>query len=127
VLAKRLPAEDKTITMGRLTYDGRLTVDFDDRVLAHLQLVIGAKLRRNEAFFFSWTDDADSGGRSALWMHPTISVYFKFTGSRQPWINRSWLDELMLTANTPAGLQIVPEPEVAEPAFEGHSRLSADH
>jgi hypothetical protein len=28
--------------MGKLTYDSYLTVDFDDRVLAHLQLVIGA-------------------------------------------------------------------------------------
>ena len=36
--------------MGKLTYDSTLTVDFDDRVLAHLQLVIGAKLRRAESF-----------------------------------------------------------------------------
>ena len=34
--------------MGKLTYDSTMTVDFDDRVLAHLQLVIGAKLRRAE-------------------------------------------------------------------------------
>ena len=64
--------------MGKLTYDSTLTVDFDDRVLAHLQLVIGAKLRRHESFYFSWRDDPAVGdGRSTLWLHPTIPLYFK--------------------------------------------------
>jgi hypothetical protein len=98
--------------MGRLTYDSTTTVDFEDRLLAHLQLVMGAKLRRNEAFFFSWKNDTEIGnGRGSLWIHPTIPLYFKFTGSRQPSINRYWIDALMLTANTPAGLRLVPEPE----------------
>lgn len=97
--------------MGRLTYDSTMIVDFDDRLLAHLQLVIGAKLRRGEAFYFSWNDDAAIGdGRSTLWMHPTTPLYFKFSGSRLPTINRQWVDELMLTANTPRGLQVIPEP-----------------
>ncbi|KFF58097.1 ATP-dependent DNA ligase, partial [Cryobacterium sp. MLB-32] len=43
--------------MGKLTYDSSLTADFDDRVLAHIQLVIGTKLRRGESFYFSWRDD----------------------------------------------------------------------
>ncbi len=44
--------------MGTLIYgDSGLIVDFDDRVLAHLQIVIGAKLRRHEGFFFTWKDD----------------------------------------------------------------------
>jgi hypothetical protein len=99
--------------MGRLTYDSTLTVDFEDRVLAHLQLVIGAKLRRNEAFYFSWKDDTSIGnGRSTLWMHPNIPLHYKYHGGRPPSINRAWVDELMLTANTPAGLQLVPEPEL---------------
>jgi hypothetical protein len=99
--------------MGTLTYDSTLTVDFEDRVLAHLQLVIGAKLRRNEAFYFSWKDDTSIGnGRSTLWMHPTIPLHYKYHGGRPPSINRAWVDELMLTANTPAGLQLVSEPEL---------------
>ena len=32
--------------MGKFIYEGSIKVDFDDRVLAHLQLVIGSKLRR---------------------------------------------------------------------------------
>ncbi len=97
--------------MGTLTYDSTLSADFDDRTLAHLQMVVGAKLRRNEAFYFSWKDDASIGnGRSVVWMHPTIPISFKFFGSRPPSLNRAWIDELMLLANTPGGLHIVPEP-----------------
>ena len=96
--------------MGTLTYDSKLSADFDDRTLAHLQIVVGAKLRRNEAFYFSWKDDASIGnGRTVIWMHPTIPVSFKFFGSRPPAINREWIDELMLLANTPSGLYLVPE------------------
>ena len=99
--------------MGTLTYDSTLSADFDDRTLAHLQIVIGAKLRRNEAFYFSWKDDASIGnGRSVIWVHPTIPISFKFFGSRPPSVNRTLVDELMLSANTPAGLHIVPEPPV---------------
>ncbi|UTT61565.1 ATP-dependent DNA ligase [Microcella humidisoli] len=97
--------------MGTLTYDSTLSADFDDRTLAHLQMVMGAKLRRNEAFYFSWKDDHSIGnGRSVIWMHPTIPISFKFFGSRPPAINREWIDELMLLANTPSGLYLVPEP-----------------
>jgi hypothetical protein len=104
--------------MGKLTYDSTMTVDFDDRVLAHLQLVIGAKLRRGESFFFSWRDDQSVGdGRSTLWMHPTVPLYFKYSGSRPPPINRAWIDALVGSANSATGLHIVPEPQ--EPAIQG--------
>lgn len=97
--------------MGKLTYDSSLTVDFEDRVLAHLQLVIGAKLRRGESFFMSWKDDPAIGdGRSTLWLYPSVPLAFKFAGSRPPAVNRAWIEALMLTANSTAGLQIVPEP-----------------
>ena len=97
--------------MGTLTYDSTLSADFDDRTLAHLQLVIGAKLRRNEAFYFTWKDDESIGdGRSVIWLHPTIHISFKYFGGRQAAINRAWIDDLMLAANTPAGLHLVPEP-----------------
>jgi hypothetical protein len=106
--------------MGTLTYDSTLAADFDDRTLAHLQMVIGAKLRRNEAFYFSWKDDAAIGhGRSVIWIHPTIPLTFKFFGSRSPSINRGWIDELMLCANSPGGLHITPEPAPVVAAVNG--------
>lgn len=47
--------------MGKFTYETTTKVDFDDRILAHLQLVITTKLRRSEAFTFTWKDDASIG------------------------------------------------------------------
>jgi hypothetical protein len=71
--------------MGTLTYDSAMTIEFDDRVLAHLQLVIGAKLRRRESCFFTWRDDPKIGdGRTTIWAHPTISIVFKFTAPARP-------------------------------------------
>jgi hypothetical protein len=104
--------------MGKIVYDSTFTVDFEDRVLAHLQLVIGAKLRRGEAFFFSWKDDPSNGdGRTVIWVHPHIPLTFKFYGGRQPAVNRAWVEALMLTANSPQGLQLVGEPD--EPGVPG--------
>jgi hypothetical protein len=99
--------------VGKLTYDSTLTVDFEDRTLAHLQIVIGAKLRRGEALYFSWKDDNSLGdGRSAIWLHPAIPLYFKYLGGRFPTINRAWIDELMAAANSGTGLLITPEPDL---------------
>lgn len=97
--------------MGRLTYDGTIRVDFDDRLLAHLQLVIGAKIRRGESFHFSWRDDPSIGdGRTVIWIHPASSLSYKFYGSKSPHINRRWLEDLTTAANSSGGLHLVPEP-----------------
>ncbi len=102
----------RRVHMGRLTYDSTLTADFDDRVLAHLQVVIGAKLRRGESFQFSWRDDPATGeGRSSLWMDQSVPLAFKYYGSRAPVLNPAWVEALMLAANSVSGLRIVPEPE----------------
>ena len=97
--------------MGKFIYDSMVKVDFEDRLLAHLQLVIGAKLRRGESFHFTWKDDASIGdGRTVVWVHPRVSLLYKFHGSRRPAINRAWVEALMYTANSPTGLYTVPEP-----------------
>jgi len=97
--------------MGRFSYDSKLTVDFDDRLLAHLQAVIAAKIRRGEAFMFTWIDDDSTGdGRTTVWINPNIPLAFKFFGKRGPTINRAWVEALMVSANSVAGLHIVPEP-----------------
>jgi hypothetical protein len=88
-----------------------ISVEFDDRVLAHLKLVIVAKLRRNESFTFSWEYSTNQGsGHSSIWLHPAIALQFDFYGKKDPTLNREWLEELVQLANTPAGLRIVPEP-----------------
>lgn len=99
--------------MGVLVYDGKsATVTIDDRVLAHLRLVILAKFRRQESFSFNWVLSPSNGaGRGTVWMGPGIPVYFQFDGSKEPTINREWIEALMTAANSPAGLSVVPEPE----------------
>jgi len=87
------------------------TVEFDDRVLAHLKVVIVAKLRRGESFTFSWDTAASSGsGHSSIWLHPAIPLQFEFFGGKEPALNRAWLEEMVQLSNTPAGLRITPEP-----------------
>jgi len=102
--------------VGKFIYEGTVKVDFDDRTLAHLQLVIGNKLRRGESFHFTWRDDKSIGeGRTSIWVHPHASLVYKYYGSRPLTINRAWGEALMFTANSPTGLHIVPEPpETAE-------------
>ncbi|MFW8746100.1 hypothetical protein, partial [Mesorhizobium japonicum] len=86
----------------------------DDRVLAHLQIVIGNKVRRGESFHLTWHDDVSVGsGRTIVWVHPRGSLVYKFFGSKTPEINRHWIDVLMDAANSASGLRIVPEPGAA--------------
>lgn len=99
--------------MGTLLYGNPGTViAFDDRALMHLQIVISTKLRRRESFVFTWTDSADEGGgRSAIWLDPTATLYYRYLGSRTPTINREWIEALMLSANSAGGLVFIDEPE----------------
>jgi hypothetical protein len=98
--------------MGKLLYSSSaMEIGFDDRALTHLQIVIGAKLRRGEKFFFSWQDNASVGsGRSSIWLEPSIPLYFKFSGTKTPTINKLWIDALVLSANSNTGLTFLPEP-----------------
>jgi hypothetical protein len=97
--------------MGKFMFEGHLKADFDDRLLAHLQVVIGAKLRRGESFHFTWKDDPSIGdGRTSIWVSPQSVIWYKYYGGRAPSLNGAWIDALMFTANSPRGLYVVPEP-----------------
>jgi hypothetical protein len=105
-------------TMGKFMYDRVASVEFDDRMLVHFQIVIGIKLRRQESFYFSWRDDQSVGkGRTTIWLHPAVLLLFKYHGSRAPQVNPAWLHALELAANTSSGLLCVPEPDAP-----GHGR-----
>jgi len=99
--------------MGTLLYGSPgIEVTFDDRALMHLQVVITAKLRRNESFIFTWTDSTQLGsGRSTIWLSPSSDLVYRFAGNRMASINRAWLAILMQLANSPAGLFFTPEPD----------------
>lgn len=54
--------------MGTLFYGtDRTAIRVDDRILAHLRVVITAKMRRGEGFLLSWSDSLAIGdGRSSV-------------------------------------------------------------
>jgi hypothetical protein len=108
--------------VGKLLYgSAEIEIDFDDRALTHVQLVIASKLRRGESFFFSWKDDVTVGsGRSSIWMDRAIPLYFKYSGGTHPAINREWLDILTASANSGQGLVFVPEPGGITAAPKAH-------
>ncbi|ROQ41608.1 hypothetical protein EDF46_0990 [Frondihabitans sp. PhB188] len=98
--------------MGYLVYNSeRLDLQIEDRTLAHLQIVIINKLRKNESFAFSWMDSRESGdGRSTIWVTPASGLHFKFAGSRMPEISAAWLQVLYEAAGSGRGLYVVDEP-----------------
>jgi hypothetical protein len=103
--------------MGTIYYgDARTPISVDDRALAHLKIVIVAKLRRGEGFGFSWPKGVDAGGgRFTAWFHPGVTLLFEFAGGREPSINREWLEVLNQAAATPLGLSMIPEPANPHP------------
>ncbi len=98
--------------MGTLIYGpGGHEYEIEDRALAHLQLVMLAKLRRGESFPFTWWAERNSGqGRVTMWVFPAQQLQFVYTGGSTPEINRAWVEDLMVAANSGGGLRIVPEP-----------------
>ncbi len=96
--------------MGRFIYDTMSNaIEIDDRTLAHLRIVIMNKMRRSESFMFEF-EPGDGSGRRSFWIHPSVPMQFHFFGSRQPHLNRAWIEQLMLSASSPNGLVITPEP-----------------
>jgi hypothetical protein len=98
--------------MGTLLYgSGSEAITFPDRALHHLQIVITAKLRRNESFVFSWSDGSETGGgRNTIWLSPSSQLHYRYLGSRLPALNRDWIQVLMLSANSAGGLVFSAEP-----------------
>jgi hypothetical protein len=94
--------------MGQLIYGTQAaSFDIDDRTLAHVEAVVLAKLRRNESF--ALTIDTELGGRETIWLSQAVQLRFSYAGER-PKINRVWLEALIDTANSTAGMRILPEP-----------------
>lgn len=99
--------------MGHLVH-GDNEYMFEDRLLAHLKIVISQKLMRQESFFLSWSKStAEGGGRVSLWLSPSVSLAFSFTDDEPPELNRHWLRALNALSHTQRGLIAISE-EYAE-------------
>lgn len=95
--------------MGTLAYNGT-QAEFNDRLLAHLHVVIINKFTANEAFALSWLRAVSLGsGRVSMWMVPTAPVTFRFLGSKAPDISRTWIQQLSTSAASSRGLVVTNE------------------
>jgi hypothetical protein len=103
-------------TVGKLIYGTSMSsIEMDDRTLAHLQLAIITKLRRNEQFVLTWDHGTDHGsGHSSIWISPSIPLHFEYSGNKRPTLNREWVEALLLTANSVSGLQLIAEPSTPD-------------
>jgi hypothetical protein len=93
--------------VGLFIYDDTRRVEFDERALAHLQVVMLNKLRRRESFTFSWEEHHR---HVTVWIHPSVALQFVYSGNRPPKLNRAWLELLADSANSTTGLLALPEP-----------------
>lgn len=95
--------------MGSITYDN-VVVEFDDRTLAHLQVVVVQRFNAGKPVLLSWLDALAIGdGRSSMWLSPSAPLHFKFAGSRTPEIDRAWLGLLTERATSGPGLVVCDE------------------
>jgi hypothetical protein len=99
--------------MGVLHY-GDAQFAFDDRSLAHLQIIISTKLRRAENFFLSWDESSEqSRERVAIWVDNGVPIYFQYFSTGQASINRHWIEQIATQASSSAGIhlaeKVIPE------------------
>ena len=94
--------------MGTLFYGAaRTPVRIDDRIMAHLKLVITSKLRRNEPFLVSWHDPGGmGGGRSSIWIHAGCDLHYKFDGGTPAAIDQELVEAMSLAADAARGIEI---------------------
>lgn len=107
--------------MGTIIYDADSLAEVEDRTMAHLQVVIINKLRRQESFCFS-IENMDR--LTSVWVNPTTPLAFVYSGNRQPTLNKFWIEMLADTANQTGGLRVIPEPMQRAPveAEQGSTR-----
>lgn len=107
--------------MGYLFY-GNATepIEIPDRLLAHLKVVVATKLRRSESFTLSWrhTDDMP-GGRSTIWLQPSIPLRFVFHSSESETLDSDLLVRLAQASNSSQGLTIDLDMLAEEPSRSG--------
>jgi hypothetical protein len=84
-----------------------MQIEIEDRLLAHVQAVALAKLRRREPFPLAWVESAgDGSGRRVIWVNETLELAFEYAGSRVIELDRETLEEITARANSVTGLNL---------------------
>lgn len=94
--------------MGLLFYgSSERPIRIPDRVLAHVKVVIATKLRRGESFTMSWRHaEGEEGGRSTIWIQPSIPLRFVFGAVEPEMLDPALLQSYANSANSSSGLTI---------------------
>jgi len=94
--------------MGKLTYGAiQREIVMEDRLLAHLEVVVLARLRRNNPLTLRWVErDEDGDGRRTIWIHPGSDLYFEYTGAEHGELDRELLDTLVRAADSNSGINL---------------------
>jgi hypothetical protein len=82
-------------------------ITVDDRVLAHVKVVVATKLRRGESFTLSWVHGSDEpAGRSTIWLQPSIPLRFVFESEQPESLDQNLLKRMANDANSSRGLSL---------------------
>jgi hypothetical protein len=93
--------------MGFLVYDTTREIAVEDRVLAHLQVVIIDKLRRAENFGLNLRSE---NRIVMMWVTRSARLKFVYEGNRRPPINAAWVELMASEAGLTGTLQLLHEP-----------------
>lgn len=101
--------------MGTLEYvSSQYIAEIDDYTLAHLQVIICNKLRRNERFTLKLSPpNGESGPTKVLWLSASLPLTFTYLHPANRPLNTRWLHLLAEAACSSEGLWVVPEPQPA--------------
>lgn len=79
----------------------------EDRLLAHVKVVVATKLRRGESFTLSWVHGSDEpAGRSTIWLQPSIPLRFVFDSEQPESLDQNILKRMANDANSSRGLSL---------------------
>jgi hypothetical protein len=96
--------------VGYLVYDGTTRIQLDDRVLAHLEIIMIIKFRRREGFPLRWRDSANDGqGRNMVWLDPSMPLRLHLDSPKAAPTNREWIEQMAEAASTNHGLELLDE------------------
>jgi hypothetical protein len=108
--------------VGKLRYGNLRTFEIDDDLLPFLRVLAMNKLRRGEAFMLTVPATDGSGGRYSLWVSPEIPLTFQVNAMvpKRDEDPRELIEQLMLQASGPDGLDLTPYTTLATSDFLTH-------
>jgi hypothetical protein len=102
-----------------LKYGAREIV-VEDRVLAHISVVVTQKLRRRESFLLTLPASDRRMATEAMWMSCNSDIAFAYSGNRVPSLNHAWLEQMMTESFSAHGLDLTLHGEPAAAGLSTH-------